>query len=69
MKVKPKLQLAPKFLVRIMGLFIPLMKEMVEMLYQYDRDYIFISKKFEDRFDFKSTPYLEGIKQIVERDF
>lgn len=69
MSVKPRLQLAPKFLVRIMGLFTPIMKEMVEMLYQYDRDYIFISKKFENRFDFKPTPYLEGIKQIVQSDY
>jgi nucleoside-diphosphate-sugar epimerase len=69
MSVKPRLQLAPKFLVRIMGLFTPLMKEMVEMLYQYDRDYIFMSKKFEDRFDFKPTSYLEGIKQIVQSDY
>jgi hypothetical protein len=52
-----------------MGLFMPLMREMVEMLYQYDRHYVFISKKFEDRFDMKPTPYLEGIKQVVQRDY
>lgn len=69
LNVKPKEQLAPKFIVRFMGLFMPLMKEMVEMLYQYDRDYIFDSKKFEERFDFKPTPYLEGIKQIVQSDY
>jgi len=69
MNVKPKGQLAPKFLVYVMGLFMPLMKEMVEMLYQYDRDYIFDSKKFEERFNFKPTPYLEGIKHIVQNDY
>ena len=69
MNVKPRQQVAPKLLVHVMGLFMPLMKEMVEMLYQYDRDYIFDSKKFEERFDFKPTPYLEGIKQIVQSDY
>ncbi len=69
MAVKPRFQVAPKFLVRIMGLFMPLMKELVEMLYQYDRDYVFDSNKFEKRFNFKPTPYLEGIKQIVQCDY
>jgi hypothetical protein len=45
------------------------MKELVEMMYQYERDYIFESLKFEKRFAFKPTPYLEGIKNIVENDY
>lgn len=65
MKVKPKYQKAPKFFVRILGLFIPVMGELVEMMYQYDRDYIFDSRKFEQRFDFKPTPYPEGIRKTV----
>lgn len=69
MGVEPKYQVAPKFLVRIIGLFVPIMKEMVEMIYQYDRNYVFDSSKFEKRFDFKPTPYLEGIKKIVENDY
>ena len=67
--VDPKFQAAPKFLVRIMGLFMPVMKELVEMTYQYDRDYIFDSSKFENRFNFTPTPYIEGIKNIVNSDF
>jgi nucleoside-diphosphate-sugar epimerase len=69
MGVEPKYQVVPKFLVRILGLFVPIMKEMVEMMYQYDRDYVFDSSKFERRFDFKPTPYLEGIKEIVKKDY
>ena len=67
--VKPKYQAAPKFMVRILGLFIPIMREMVEMMYQYDRDYVFNSDKFEKQFDFVPTPYLEGIKQIIAIDY
>jgi len=69
MKVEPKYQAVPKFMVQILGLFVPIMKEMVEMLYQYNRDYVFNSSKFEKRFDFKPTPYLAGIKEIVEKDY
>jgi len=69
MKVVPKYQVASKFIVRIMGLFIPIMREMPEMMYQYDRDYIFNSSKFEKRFNFKPTPYINGIKEIVKNDF
>lgn len=67
--VEPKYQVAPKLLVKIMGLFIPVMKEIVEVMYQYDRDYIFDSSKFENRFNFTPTPYRKGIKEIVDLQF
>ena len=65
----PKFQAAPKFMVSILGLFIPIMKEMVEMVYQYDRDYIFDSTMFESRFNFKPTAYKDGIRTIVQTDY
>jgi nucleoside-diphosphate-sugar epimerase len=69
MNVEPRYRLATKLVVRLMGLFMPVMREMVEMMYQYDRDYVFDSSKFEKRFDFKPTPYPEGIKTIVAKDY
>jgi len=69
MNVKPHYRVAPKALIRIMGLFMPIMKETVEMLYQYDRDYVFDSSKFEDRFGIKPTPYREGIREIIKADY
>lgn len=62
---KPKFMEAPKYVVRILSLFIPIMKEMIEMLYQYDRDYVFDSSKFEERFGIKPTSYHEGIQLVV----
>jgi nucleoside-diphosphate-sugar epimerase len=67
--VKPEYQAVPKFLVKIIGLFVSIMRETVEMMYQYDRDYVFDSSKFENRFDFKPTPYEDGISQIVQNDY
>jgi nucleoside-diphosphate-sugar epimerase len=69
LNVKPKVQVAPKFMVRIMGIFIPVMREFVEMIYQYENDYFFDSSKFENTFNFKPTPYAEGIQKVVDQDF
>jgi nucleoside-diphosphate-sugar epimerase len=67
MNVKPSIQLASPMMVKIIGWFNPIMKEFVEMLYQYDRDYVFDSSKFEKAFNFTPTPYAEGIRQIVKQ--
>jgi nucleoside-diphosphate-sugar epimerase len=65
MKVKNKLSLMPVWLVKIIGLFVPVMKEFPEMMYQYDRDYFFDSSKFDKRFNFKTTTYREGVKMMA----
>lgn len=64
--VKPKIQIASKFIIQVMGLFNPIMKEFVEMLYQYDRDYNFDSSKFESTFKIYPTSIDEGIKQVLK---
>lgn len=65
----PKYLVLNKFFVRVIGLFVPIMKEMVEMMYQYNQHYVFNSDKFEKRFDFKPTSYIDGIKEIVKTDY
>ena len=65
----PRIQIASKFMVKLMGLFIPVMREMPEMLYQYNREYVFKSDKFEKRFKFTPTPYKTGIKEIIKVDY
>lgn len=66
LKVAPKIQLAPKWLLHILGLFIPIMKEFPEMLYQYENDYFLDSSKFENRFKFKVTTPADGIRELVK---
>ncbi len=66
MKVANKIFVMPLWLIRIVGIFVPVLKEMPEMMYQYDRDYFFDSSKFEKRFEFIPTTYSEGVKCIVE---
>lgn len=64
--VPPKTMIISKFLLSTMGIFSPLMKEMKEMLYQYDRDYEFDSSKFETVFNLQPTSIEQAIKQIVK---
>ena len=67
MKVSNKLVVMPMWMVKLAGIFVPVLKEMGEMMYQYDRDYFFDSSKFEKRFKFNITTYSEGIKHTVEQ--
>ena len=67
--VKPKYRLVSKFMLRTIGLFVPAMRESIEMLYQYDRNYLFDSSKFEKEFNFKPTSYEKGIQAIVDADY
>ena len=69
MGAAPRYLVINKLMARILGLLMPVMREMVEMMYQYDRDYVFCSSKFEQRFDFGPTPYHEGIQNVVSADY
>jgi len=69
MEVEPRYRTVPKFMVRIMGLFSPVMRNMVEMMYQYDRDYVFDSTKFESAFEMYPTSYEKGIKEVINHDY
>ncbi len=66
MNVKPSWQVIPLWLLGAMGFFMPLMRELREMAYQYDRDYFFDSTKFTSKFGFKPVSPGEGIKRVVQ---
>ena len=67
MNVNKKTSVLPMWLLKIIGWFVPFMREMPEMMYQYTQEYFFDSSKFDKRFDFKTTTYQEGIKQTIEQ--
>jgi len=55
------------WMVRLLGVFIPFLKELFEMRYQFDRDYFFDSIKFEKYFKYQPTKYETGVKEIVQK--
>jgi nucleoside-diphosphate-sugar epimerase len=63
--VKPSYMVIPKWMLKMIGFFNPIIKESVEMLYQNEIDYIFDSSKFGKSFGFKPTPYESGIKETA----
>lgn len=60
-----KIQVAPEFMLKVLGIFIPVMREFPEMLYQYEQDYVFDSSKFEKRFGIYATKPEAGIKKML----
>jgi nucleoside-diphosphate-sugar epimerase len=61
-----KVQALPKFGVQLLGLFIPVLREFIEMMYQYENDYIFDSSKFEKAFNLQATEYKVGIAESLK---
>jgi len=66
LNVNPKITVLPKLMIQMAGLFNPIIKESVEMLYQYDSDYIFDSGKFDKAFKFDKVLYADGIRNSVK---
>lgn len=56
-----KLQVAPRWMLRLMGLFMPVLRENEEMMYQFEYDYRFDSSKIESTFGLQPTQYIQGI--------
>lgn len=66
LNVKPRITVLPKLMIQMAGLFNPIIKESVEMIYQYDSDYIFDSGKFDRAFKFDKVLYADGIRNSVK---
>jgi nucleoside-diphosphate-sugar epimerase len=63
--VEPRIQLIPTWMLRVIGLFNPTIKEFQEMLYQNELDYVFDSSKFEKRFGIQATSPAQGVKSMM----
>jgi nucleoside-diphosphate-sugar epimerase len=61
----PKMSGMGKLMMSIGGLFIPQAREMVEMMYEFEKPYIVDHAKFVNAFGDPSTPQREAIKQTV----
>lgn len=63
--VEPRYTVLKKWMIQVVGTFIPVVKESIEMLYQNEHDYLFESTKFEKAFNFTPTSYQDGIAETV----
>ena len=60
-----RLQAIPRWMMKLLELFIPVLRENEEMMYQLDYDYRFDSSKIEAAYGLQPTPYREGIRACL----
>ena len=65
MQMKKNINAIPAWAIGPLGIFIPILKELKEMAYQYEMDYFFNSTKFNKQFNYKPKTPLAGIKEII----
>lgn len=54
-----------RLMLQLGGLFIPVARESVEMLYEFEKPFVVNSSKFERAFGMKATPMAEAVKATV----
>lgn len=57
---KPRLMVVPMVLQPLLGLFMPMLRELGEMRFQWDRPYAVDASRFAKRFNFVPTPFAVG---------
>jgi nucleoside-diphosphate-sugar epimerase len=63
---QPKYRVLNRPMVRVAGWFDTNVRELYEMLYQYEFDYIFDSTKFTKTFGVQPTSYAEGVRRTAK---
>lgn len=60
-----KMSAMGKMMMRLGGLFIPPARETVEMMYEFEKDFVVDGSQFTKAFGLPATPYRDGVKQTV----
>lgn len=64
--IEPKINVMGKMMMRIGGLFIPEAREMVEMMYEFEKPFVVDNSKFAHMFGNHATPLENGIRQTID---
>lgn len=60
-----RLQVPPRWVLKLMSIFMPVLRENEEMMYQFEYDYRFDSRKIASVFGLRGTPYRQGISESL----
>jgi nucleoside-diphosphate-sugar epimerase len=63
---RTKLNTAPRFAITLLGRFDENVRELREMLYQFERDFVMDSSRFESTFGAQPTPLAQAIGQTLD---
>lgn len=66
MNKKKKIQTMPDWLINLSGFFVPILKELKDVGYQFNQEYFFNSSKFNKRFNFTPISPEVGINEVVK---
>ncbi len=61
-----KMSSAPGFVIRGMGLFSPMMRELAEMLYEFEEPFVVDHSKYDRSFGTDTTPHREAIRRTLD---
>jgi nucleoside-diphosphate-sugar epimerase len=62
----PRMGSTPDLLVRMLGLTSPMVREVAEMLYEFNEPFVVESSKFVQAFGDIATPHREAVRQTLE---
>jgi nucleoside-diphosphate-sugar epimerase len=63
--VPPKMTALSPLMLRVIGLFAPPVREMVEMRYEFERPYLLDGTKFTRAFGFAPTPHRQALAETI----
>jgi nucleoside-diphosphate-sugar epimerase len=61
-----KIQAAPRWLISMLGIFDPTMRELPEIMYQSEQPFVVDHGKYERAFGASTTPHLEAIRKTLD---
>jgi nucleoside-diphosphate-sugar epimerase len=62
----PKFSVMPKLMVKGLSLFVPILREVAEMSYEFEEPFVMDHSRFERAFGMRATPLKEAIQTTVE---
>jgi nucleoside-diphosphate-sugar epimerase len=62
----PRLRTAPRWVMNTLGFFNPQMREVAEMIYEFEEPFVLDHSRFANTFGDHSTPLPEAIRRTVE---
>ncbi len=62
---RPRMMVAGRLMMRVLGLFIPEVREMIELEYEVLKPYVVDDRKYKQAFGDHSTPLPEAIRRTA----
>ena len=61
-----RISTVPRWMIAMMGITSPLLRELREMLYQKEEPYVANGDEFAKRFAFEPTPFARGVRETIQ---